>query len=121
MSHGQIRENQVLVGLLLLGLTHYNPDKNAQNDHHYNPNDNHELHVFPPHLALQLLPGLLELVRADLQRVRALIEVLNLGVALQDLVDVVAHDPHHLIHLILRLVDLVSSGHYLLVLVYQLQ
>ena len=71
------------------------------------PNDDH-LHVFHPELVLQLAGALLELAGAVLQGVRLLVQLIQLLVPLEDLLHVVPHDSHHLVHLGLLL------GHSLL-------
>lgn len=69
-----------------------------------------EKNLLPPVLLPQSLGRLLEHGTRGLEVGCSIVEVIKLAVPLQDLVDVVPHDPDHLLHLNRRLTELKVSN-----------
>lgn len=83
--------------------------KLTQNDYEQhdadNSHDDHHFHVGPPLFTLQLSSLLLELRRAMLQCVSAMIELRKLLVTLQHFFDIHSHDSDYLVHFLLCLLE----------------
>ena len=99
-----------LVFLFRLGDNHAN--EHTQNDNNNDSNDNFKLHVLPPHFPPQLLTSRFELARTILELICPLVDIRQLGIPLDNPLDIVLHDTHNLIDLLLGLVHLVvRPGH----------
>jgi len=82
---------------------HRRDDNDANHDDHNHGNNQHHLHVLPPHLPLQGPSLLFELCRPLLQRICAGIKFGELLIPLQDLLNIHTHDSNYRVDLCLGL------------------
>ena len=95
----------------LLRLRVYNASDDARHDQENDDEDDPHLDVLPPHLAANACRLLLELPSSDLQVFRPLVQVLELCVAFQNVVDVLAHNACDFVHLGLDFVQSLTARH----------